>query len=38
VRRDFEAIGQLGKEQGILVDEDIAMPANNRMLVFSRQA
>lgn len=36
--RDFEAVEALGKEQGFSIDEDHAMPANNRLLVFRRQS
>jgi hypothetical protein len=34
--RDFEAIVALAQAQGMALDEDNAMPANNRLLVFSR--
>lgn len=34
--RDFEAIVALAKAQGMALQEDNAMPANNRLLVFSR--
>ena len=34
--RDFEAVVALAKEQGMALQEDNAMPANNRLLVFSR--
>lgn len=34
--RDFEAIAALAKKQGMALREDNAMPANNRLLVFSR--
>jgi len=33
--RDFEAICQLAAESGLVFKEDVAMPANNRLLVFS---
>lgn len=34
--RDFEAIVALGKKNGLVLGEDHAMPANNRLLVFRR--
>ena len=34
--RDFEAVVALAKEHGMALQEDNAMPANNRLLVFSR--
>jgi hypothetical protein len=34
--RDFEAIVALAKEQGMALQEDNALPANNRLLVFER--
>jgi hypothetical protein len=35
--RDFEAIVALAQSIGLRIPEDIAMPANNRLLVFARQ-
>jgi hypothetical protein len=34
--RDIEALVELGRAQGFSLDEDHAMPANNRLLVFAR--
>lgn len=34
--RDLEAVAALGKAQGFSIDQDHAMPANNRLLVFRR--
>lgn len=34
--RDFEAIDALARDAGFTLDADIAMPANNRCLVWSR--
>lgn len=34
--RDFEAIDALARAQGFVLSEDIAMPANNRSLVWTR--
>lgn len=34
--RDFEAIAGLAGRQGLVLQEDNPMPANNRLLVFSR--
>jgi hypothetical protein len=34
--RDFEAINQLAEAQGLKLLRDIAMPANNRSLVWQR--
>lgn len=34
--RDFEAINQLAQERGLQLLEDVAMPANNRTLVWRR--
>ncbi|HEX6691993.1 MAG TPA: DUF938 domain-containing protein [Burkholderiales bacterium] len=34
--RDFEKIVELGSKAGLRLDEDNAMPANNRLLVFAR--
>jgi len=34
--RDFETICQLAKEAGLSLKEDIEMPANNRMLLFTK--
>jgi len=36
--RDFEAINQLAEAQGLKLLKDIAMPANNRTLVWQRVA
>lgn len=36
--RDFEAINQLAEAQGLKLLQDIAMPANNRSLVWQRSA
>ncbi len=36
--RDFEAIDQLAAAQGLTLLQDIAMPANNRSLVWQRTA
>ncbi len=36
--RDFEAINQLAEAQGLTLIRDIAMPANNRTLVWQRSA
>ena len=36
--RDFEAINQLAEAQGLTLLRDIAMPANNRTLVWQRSA
>jgi len=35
--RDFEAIVKLGESAGMKLEEDNAMPANNRLLVFRRR-
>jgi hypothetical protein len=35
--RDFEAVTALAHAQGLALLEDIAMPANNRCLVWARQ-
>jgi len=35
--RDFEAIAALAKEHHMTLEEDNAMPANNRLLVFRKQ-
>jgi SAM-dependent methyltransferase len=35
--RDFEAVDALARAQGLVLREDIAMPANNRCLVWARQ-
>ncbi len=35
--RDFEAIDALAKRHRLVLEEDDAMPANNRLLVFSKQ-
>lgn len=34
--RDFEAVDALAKEQGLLLIDDVAMPANNRCLVWRK--
>ncbi|MEQ1667639.1 MAG: DUF938 domain-containing protein [Sulfuriferula sp.] len=34
--RDFEAIGELAATQGLILQDDIAMPSNNRLLVFNK--
>jgi cyclopropane fatty-acyl-phospholipid synthase-like methyltransferase len=34
--RDFEAIVLLAKKAGLILKEDIEMPANNRMLIFKK--
>jgi cyclopropane fatty-acyl-phospholipid synthase-like methyltransferase len=34
--RDFEAVNALAHAQGLLLQHDIAMPANNRTLVWQR--
>lgn len=34
--RDFEAVYQLATAAGLSLKEDIAMPANNRMLIFKK--
>lgn len=34
--RDFEAVDALARAQGLVLAEDIAMPANNRCLVWTR--
>ena len=34
--RDFEAVNQLAEDQGLSLIEDVAMPANNRCLVWRR--
>ena len=34
--RDFEAVDALARAQGLLLRQDIAMPANNRTLVWSK--
>jgi SAM-dependent methyltransferase len=35
--RNFEAITDLGTRHGLILEEDNAMPANNRLLIFRRQ-
>jgi hypothetical protein len=35
--RDFEKIKALAERQRLLLSEDNAMPANNRLLVFQKQ-
>ena len=34
--RDFEAICQLASKSGLALNEDIEMPANNRILLFTK--
>ena len=34
--RDFEAVGELAARHGLALEEDNAMPANNRLLVFRK--
>ncbi|PKO73458.1 MAG: methylase, partial [Betaproteobacteria bacterium HGW-Betaproteobacteria-17] len=34
--RDFEAVDALARARGLVLQQDIAMPANNRMLVWRR--
>lgn len=36
--RDFEALDALAKDQGLALVEDMAMPANNRLIVWQRTA
>ena len=36
--KDFEAVDKLARQAGLHLKEDYAMPANNRMLVWSRQS
>ncbi|WP_428696385.1 DUF938 domain-containing protein [Stappia sp.] len=36
--RDFEALDELAKDQGLALVDDIAMPANNRLIVWRRAA
>jgi hypothetical protein len=35
--RDFEAVDALARAQGLILRQDIAMPANNRTLVWRRK-
>ena len=35
--RDFEAVDALARAQGLILQQDIAMPANNRTLVWHRK-
>jgi len=35
--RDFEMIQQLAQQAGLSLEQDIAMPANNQLLIFKRQ-
>lgn len=35
--RDFEMIEQLAQQAGLSLEQDIAMPANNQLLIFKRQ-
>ena len=34
--RDFEVIDQLAQKSGFMLRQDVAMPANNRLLVFAK--
>ncbi|MBN8764416.1 MAG: DUF938 domain-containing protein, partial [Thiobacillus sp.] len=34
--RDFETVDALARAQGLVLHRDIAMPANNRMLVWRK--
>lgn len=34
--RDFEAVCQLASKAGLTLTEDVAMPANNRLLIFNK--
>lgn len=34
--RDFEALNRVAESQGLLLQKDVAMPANNRILVWQR--
>jgi len=34
--RDFEAVDALARAQGLILQQDVAMPANNRTLVWRR--
>ena len=36
--RDFEAVNALAKSQGLVLQQDIAMPANNRSLVWQKMS
>ena len=36
--RDFEAVDALARAQGLILQQDVAMPANNRTLVWQRSA
>lgn len=35
-QRDIEAVTALAKQQGLVLEEDNAMPANNRLLIFRK--
>ncbi len=35
--RDFEAVDQLAQAQGFELMQDVAMPSNNRLLVWSKR-
>ena len=35
--RDFEAVDELARQQGLLLVADHAMPANNQLLVWQRE-
>jgi hypothetical protein len=34
--RDFEALDLLARQQGLVLQQDVAMPANNRTLVWQK--
>jgi hypothetical protein len=34
--RDFEWVQQLAEQAGLMLVDDIAMPANNQLLIFKR--
>ena len=36
--RDFEAVDALARAQGLVLQQDVAMPANNRTLVWKRRS
>ncbi len=36
--RDFEAVDRLAQNQGMVLQQDFAMPANNQLLVWRREA
>jgi hypothetical protein len=35
--RDFEAVRELARRHGLELEEDNAMPANNRLLIFRKR-